>query len=83
MRAMAPPLWQELPPRYSVIALAPTRQGRPYGALDRLLGEEGLARRVVAVVPTFTSAAHLILTSDLTGLLPARYAEQVAAIGVS
>jgi DNA-binding transcriptional LysR family regulator len=31
-------------------------------------------------LPTFTSAAHMILTSDLTGLLPARYAAQVAAL---
>jgi DNA-binding transcriptional LysR family regulator len=57
-----------------------SRQGRSRGALDQVLEEQGLTRRVVAVVPTFTSAAHMILTSDLTGLLPARYATQVAAL---
>jgi DNA-binding transcriptional LysR family regulator len=55
-----------------------SRRGRSHGALDDVLEERGLRRRVVAVVPTFTSAAHMILTSDLTGLLPARYAAQVA-----
>jgi hypothetical protein len=29
-------------------------------------------------VPTFTAAAHIIVGSDLTGLIPARYARQVA-----
>jgi hypothetical protein len=39
----------------------------------------GLVRSIKAVVPTFTSAAHIIAGSDLTGLIPARYARQVAA----
>lgn len=64
----------------SVTHVTVSRQGRARGALDAMLDEHGLTRRVVAVVPTFTSAAHMILTSDLTGLLPAKYAEQVAAL---
>jgi DNA-binding transcriptional LysR family regulator len=67
----------------SAVHVSVSRQGRSHGALDRVLEEHGLTRRVVAVVPTYTSAAHMILTSDLTGLLPARYAAQVAALSGS
>lgn len=59
--------------------IAVSRRGRPRGALDDILTARGLTRNVVAVVPTFTSAAHIIAGSDLTGLIPARYARQVAA----
>jgi DNA-binding transcriptional LysR family regulator len=59
--------------------IAVSRRGRPRGALDDILTTRGLTRNVVAVVPTFTSAAHIIAGSDLTGLIPARYARQVAA----
>jgi len=31
------------------------------------------------VVPTFTSAIHIVLTSDMVGVFPRRYAHQVAA----
>ena len=57
-----------------------SRKGRTRGALDDILEEHGLARKVVAVVPTFTAAAHVIAGSHLTGLIPARYAGQVAAL---
>jgi len=56
-----------------------SRRGRVRGLLDALLEEHGLHRTVVAVVPTFTSATHLVLTSALVGLFPHRYARQVAA----
>jgi len=59
--------------------VAVSRRGRPRGALDDVLAEHGLTRNVVAVVPTFTAAAHIIVSSELTGLIPARYASQVAA----
>jgi DNA-binding transcriptional LysR family regulator len=64
----------------SVPHVTVSRRGRTRGALDTVFEEHGLNRRVVAVVPTFTSAAHMILTSELTGLLPARYAAQVAVL---
>jgi DNA-binding transcriptional LysR family regulator len=57
-----------------------SRRGRTRGALDDILEEHGLARKVVAVVPTFTAAAHVIAGSQLTGLIPASYAGQVAAL---
>jgi DNA-binding transcriptional LysR family regulator len=60
--------------------VAVSRRGRPRGALDEALAAHGLTRSVVAVVPTFTAAAHIIIGSDLTGLIPARYARQVAAL---
>jgi DNA-binding transcriptional LysR family regulator len=59
--------------------VAVSRRGRPQGALDQVLHDHGVHRRVVAVVPTFTSAAHMILRSDLCGLLPARYARTLVA----
>ena len=59
--------------------VAVSRRGRTRGPLDDVLAAHGLSRNVVAVVPTFTSAAHIIVSSELTGLLTERYARQVAA----
>lgn len=58
--------------------IAVSRRGRTAGALDAILAEQGLARRVVAVVPTFTAAAHLIARTQLTGLITSGYAHQAA-----
>jgi DNA-binding transcriptional LysR family regulator len=55
-----------------------SRRGRAHGALDEILAEAGMGRNVVAVVPTYTAAAHIITNSELTGLIPTRYAQQVA-----
>ncbi|MFI9275608.1 LysR family transcriptional regulator [Kitasatospora sp. NPDC052896] len=60
--------------------IAVSRRGRTHGALDDILGRNGLARRIVAVVPTFTAAAHIIAGSDMTGLITAGYAAQAAAL---
>jgi DNA-binding transcriptional LysR family regulator len=60
--------------------VAVSRRGRARGALDDVLAQRGLSRNVVAVVPTFTAAAHIITNSELTGLISARYARQVAAV---
>jgi DNA-binding transcriptional LysR family regulator len=57
-----------------------SRRGRARGVLDEILTEHGLSRDVTMVVPTFTAAAHVIIGSELTGLLPAGYARQVAAL---
>ncbi len=57
-----------------------SRRGRARGALDDILDQHGLARNVVAVVPTFTAAAHIIAGSQLTGLITATYAAQAAAL---
>jgi DNA-binding transcriptional LysR family regulator len=57
-----------------------SRRGRSRTALDAVLEDHGLTRRVVAIVPTYPSAADMILTSDLVGLFPSRYAAQIAAI---
>lgn len=60
--------------------VAVSRRGRVHGALDDVLAAHGLARNVVAVVPTYTAAANIITNSGLTGLITARYAQQVAAV---
>jgi DNA-binding transcriptional LysR family regulator len=57
-----------------------SRRGRTHGALDDVLDDKGLSRHVVAVVSTFTAAAHIITSSELTGLISAGYATQVAAL---
>lgn len=57
-----------------------SRRGRTRGAFDDVLERNGLTRQVVAVVPTFTAAAHIIASSELTGLISAGYAAQVAAL---
>jgi DNA-binding transcriptional LysR family regulator len=60
--------------------IAVSRRGRTRGAFDDVLEEHGLARTVVAAVPTYTAAAHIIAGSQLTGLITAGYATQVAAL---
>jgi DNA-binding transcriptional LysR family regulator len=62
----------------SVGHVAVSRRGRRRGSLDEVLAQHGLERKVVTVVPTFTAAAHIIASSDLTGMLPTRYARQIA-----
>jgi DNA-binding transcriptional LysR family regulator len=57
-----------------------SRRGRARGAFDDVLAQHGLTRQVVAVVPTYTAAAHIIENSALTGLITAGYAAQVAAL---
>ena len=57
-----------------------SRRGRSRGVFDDVLEKHGLARRVVATVPTFTAAAHMIANSELTGLITAGYAKQYAAL---
>ncbi len=64
----------------AVAHISVSRRGRTHGALDAVLDQHGLEREVVAVVPTFTAAAHIINSSQLTGLIPASYAAQVATI---
>lgn len=57
-----------------------SRRGRAHGIFDDILGQHGLSRSVVAVVPTFSAAAYIIASSKLTGLVTARYAARVAAL---
>lgn len=64
----------------AVSHVAVSRRGHLHGALDDAMAEHGLKRKIVTVVPTFTAAAHIIAGSDLTGLIPASYARQVAAL---
>jgi DNA-binding transcriptional LysR family regulator len=52
-----------------------SRRGRAHGPLDLELERHDLRRRVVAVVPTFDSAAMLASHSSLVGLVPARLAQ--------
>jgi DNA-binding transcriptional LysR family regulator len=59
---------------------AVSRRGRTRGVFDEILDQHGLARKIVAVVPTFTAAANIIASSELTGLLTSGYAAQVAAL---
>lgn len=66
----------------SVPHVTVSRRGRPHGAFDTALAEHGLTRTVAVVVPTYTSAAHIVLNSALIGLLPERYAHQVTGARV-
>jgi DNA-binding transcriptional LysR family regulator len=60
--------------------IAVSRRGRARGAFDAVLEQHGLTRNVVAVVPTYTSAAYIIASSELTGLITTSLAAQVAAL---
>jgi len=58
--------------------VAVSRRGQVRGAFDEVLTARGLVRNVAAVVPTFTAAAAIIVSSELTGLLSARFARRTA-----
>lgn len=55
-----------------------SRSGRSSGPYDDLLATHGLRRRVVAVTPTTTTAAHLLFESDVICLFMATFAEHAA-----
>jgi DNA-binding transcriptional LysR family regulator len=57
-----------------------SRRGRARGPLDEVLERHGLTRDIVAVVPTYTAAAYIIASSELTGLITTSLAAQVAAL---
>jgi DNA-binding transcriptional LysR family regulator len=50
-----------------------SRRGRISGPVDDALAALGLARRVVAVVPSFPAATAIARASDLVALVPASY----------
>ncbi|MER8186726.1 LysR family transcriptional regulator [Kitasatospora sp. NPDC094015] len=56
-----------------------SRRGRLRGPLDDALEAVGLRRRVVAAMPTFAAALHLVATSDLVAQVPARIGAPVIA----
>jgi len=61
-----------------------SRRGRLRGPLDEALEARGLRRRVVAAMPTFAAALHLVAASDLVGQAPARTgAPLIAALGLA
>jgi DNA-binding transcriptional LysR family regulator len=53
-------------------------RGRPGGAVDELLAERGLSRRVVRTVPHFLAALLLVSESDYVVTISARLAEALA-----
>ncbi|WP_405003732.1 LysR family transcriptional regulator [Kitasatospora purpeofusca] len=64
--------------------LAVSRNGRGQGPIDQRLAEVGLARRVVASVPSYPAALFLLRDSDLVGLAPARLGTRAAeALGLT
>ncbi|MEV4316628.1 LysR family transcriptional regulator [Actinocrispum sp. NPDC049592] len=57
--------------------IAISRRGRSYGPYDELLATHGLQRKVAAIAPTATTAAHLLFGSDAVCLFSAAFAEYV------
>ena len=55
-----------------------SRRGRDRGPLDDALEQAGLSRRVAVIVPTHAAAAFLVLSANLTGILPGFAARQLA-----
>jgi DNA-binding transcriptional LysR family regulator len=55
--------------------IAVSRRGRSHGPYDELLATHGLLRRVIAVTPTATTAAHLLFESDAVCLFMASFAD--------
>jgi DNA-binding transcriptional LysR family regulator len=49
-----------------------SRRGRAHGPIDERLAELGLRRHVAAVVPSFASALHLTLATDVVCVAPAQ-----------
>ncbi len=49
-----------------------SRRGRARGPIDARLAELGLSRRVLAVLPSFAGALHLVRETDVVCVAPAR-----------
>lgn len=64
--------WTSLPH----VFIAP--RGTPGGVVDAALASVGRARRVSLAVPQFLLAPHVVLRTDLVGVLGARLAESLA-----
>jgi DNA-binding transcriptional LysR family regulator len=63
------------PQRYAACEhVVASRRGRTEGPVDRALAVLGLAREVIAVVPSFSAALALAASSDLVALLPQSFA---------
>ncbi len=58
-----------------------SRHGRRRTFIDTELAQHGLKRRVVAIVPSFSTALAMVSTSDTTTLAPSRPASIHVAIG--
>lgn len=57
-----------------------SRRGRTRGPIDDVLEQHGLARRVMAVVPTHLAAAVLVAQSDAVSLVSSRFARSIAEV---
>jgi DNA-binding transcriptional LysR family regulator len=55
--------------------IAISRRGRAQGPYDELLATHGVQRKVVAIAPTSTTAAHLLFESDAICLFSAAFGE--------
>lgn len=58
-----------------------SRRGRAHGPVDDLLAVEGLERRVVLTVPSYTVAVWAAASGELLALLPRSLAARAAATG--
>ncbi|TCO46670.1 LysR family transcriptional regulator [Actinocrispum wychmicini] len=70
-----PVTWQRLV-AHPYVAIS--RRGRSTGPYDDLLATHGLHRKVVAITPTATTAAHLLFESDVICLFMATFAKHAA-----
>jgi DNA-binding transcriptional LysR family regulator len=62
------------PERYAACGhVIASRRGRASGPVDEALAALGLARRVVAVVPSFPAAVAVACASDLVALVPSSF----------
>lgn len=54
--------------------------GQTRGMVDQWLGEQGLARDIVYTTPNYLQAAHIVVGTDLTVVLPTRLAQHFAGL---
>jgi DNA-binding transcriptional LysR family regulator len=68
------------PERYAAFGhVVASRRGRASGPVDEALAAFGLARAVVAVVPSFSAAMAVARASDLVALVPGQQTEAARA----
>ena len=68
------------PERFAAVGhVIAARRGNTDGPVDAALGALGLARSIVAVVPSFPAALAIVAASDLVSVGPAAYLEMIAA----
>src|SRR5262249_60684311 len=78
LAAAAPPTIEAYAAQHHVLV---SPRGHPSGAIDQILVDLGLRRRIALLVATYLALPAALAASDLVATVPSRTARQIAAAG--